>query len=76
VPRVGPGIRAYQRRRRPGAVPVRAVLGHQRPLKDALRSRLLRVMRENHDLFAETKGGCALWKNRDAVESLLPRKTG
>jgi hypothetical protein len=33
-------------------------------------------MRENHDLFAETKGGCALWKNRDAVESLLPRKTG
>jgi MoaA/NifB/PqqE/SkfB family radical SAM enzyme len=46
------------------------------PLKDALRSRFLRLMRENHSLFAETEGGCALWKNRDAVESLLGRKIG
>jgi hypothetical protein len=30
-------------------------------------------MRENHEQFAETEGGCALWKNRKAVESLLSR---
>jgi MoaA/NifB/PqqE/SkfB family radical SAM enzyme len=46
------------------------------PLKEALRSRFLRLMRENHSMFAETEGGCALWKNRDAVESLLRRKIG
>ncbi len=45
-------------------------------LKEALRSRFLRLMRENHALFAETQGGCALWKNREAVESLLTRQTG
>ena len=28
------------------------------PLKQALRSRFLSLMRENHDLFAETEGGC------------------
>jgi MoaA/NifB/PqqE/SkfB family radical SAM enzyme len=41
------------------------------PLLEALRSRFLRLMRENHNLFAETEGGCALWKNRAAVEELL-----
>jgi len=46
------------------------------PLKEALRSRFLGLMRENHSMFTETEGGCALWKNRDAVESLLGRKTG
>ena len=46
------------------------------PLRQALESRFLRVMREHHALFAETDGGCALWKNREAVESLLSRKTG
>jgi len=46
------------------------------PLKEALRSRFLRLMRENHSMFAETEGGCALWKNREAVEALLQRKTG
>ena len=45
----------------------------QVPLKEALRSRFLRVMRENHGLFAETEGGCALWKNREAVRALLAR---
>jgi MoaA/NifB/PqqE/SkfB family radical SAM enzyme len=40
-------------------------------LRDALQSRFLRLMRENHDMFAETADGCALWKNRDAAESLL-----
>jgi MoaA/NifB/PqqE/SkfB family radical SAM enzyme len=46
------------------------------PLREALRSRFLRQMRENHSLFSETEGGCALWKNRDTVESLLGRKIG
>jgi MoaA/NifB/PqqE/SkfB family radical SAM enzyme len=46
------------------------------PLKEALRSRFLTLMRENHSMFQETEGGCALWKNREAVESLLRRKTG
>jgi len=46
------------------------------PLKEALRSRFLTLMRENHAMFAEIEGGCALWKNREAVESLLGRKTG
>jgi MoaA/NifB/PqqE/SkfB family radical SAM enzyme len=46
------------------------------PLREALRSRFLGLMRENHSMFAETEGGCALWKNRDAVESLLRRKIG
>jgi MoaA/NifB/PqqE/SkfB family radical SAM enzyme len=46
------------------------------PLKQALRSRFLSLMRENHDLFAETEGGCALWRNRGAVEALLHDKTG
>jgi MoaA/NifB/PqqE/SkfB family radical SAM enzyme len=46
------------------------------PLREALGSRFLRAMRENHSLFVETEGGCALWKNRDAVESLLNSKTG
>jgi MoaA/NifB/PqqE/SkfB family radical SAM enzyme len=41
------------------------------PLKESLRSRFLRVMRENYDMFAETEGGCALWKNREAVRALL-----
>jgi MoaA/NifB/PqqE/SkfB family radical SAM enzyme len=45
-------------------------------LREALASRFLRVMRENHALFAETEGGCALWKNRGAVEELLQNKTG
>jgi MoaA/NifB/PqqE/SkfB family radical SAM enzyme len=46
------------------------------PLKEALASRFLALMRENHSMFAETSGGCALWKNREAVESLLRRRTG
>ncbi|HUI69488.1 MAG TPA: radical SAM protein [Spirochaetia bacterium] len=45
-------------------------------LKEALRSRFLAVMREKHDLFAETSTGCALWNNRDQVRALLEEKTG
>jgi MoaA/NifB/PqqE/SkfB family radical SAM enzyme len=44
------------------------------PLREALQSRFLRVMREQHAMFAESGGGCALWKNRGAVEALLREK--
>ncbi len=44
------------------------------PLREALKSPFLVSMRENHDMFAETSGGCALWKNRDAVEAMLAGK--
>ena len=40
-------------------------------LKDALRSDLLRVIRENHNKLSETRNGCALWNNRDWVESII-----
>ena len=45
-------------------------------LRDALKSPFLASMRQNHAMFAETEGGCALWRNRDAVETLLGRKIG
>jgi MoaA/NifB/PqqE/SkfB family radical SAM enzyme len=44
------------------------------PLRQALQSPFLASMRANHEMFAETQGGCALWKNRDTVESLLQPK--
>lgn len=40
-------------------------------LKEALGSEFLRDIRENHDRLTETKGGCALWNNRDWVISVL-----
>jgi MoaA/NifB/PqqE/SkfB family radical SAM enzyme len=46
------------------------------PLREALQSPFLLSLRTNHALFAATEGGCALWKNKDVVESLLNRKTG
>jgi len=42
------------------------------PLEKALASRLLKTIRENHNRLTETRGGCALWTNREWVESLLP----
>jgi len=33
-------------------------------------------MRQNHEMFAETSGGCALWKNRQAVKALLDQGDG
>ena len=41
------------------------------PLKEALRSELLGRIRENHSALSETSGGCALWNNREWVQSLL-----
>jgi MoaA/NifB/PqqE/SkfB family radical SAM enzyme len=40
-------------------------------LKRALRSPLLEKIRENHGRLKETSGGCALWKEREWVASLL-----
>jgi MoaA/NifB/PqqE/SkfB family radical SAM enzyme len=39
-------------------------------LKSALRSPLLQKIRENHGKLKETSGGCALWTEREWVESL------
>ena len=44
--------------------------------RKALASKFLRLMREQHSMFAETEGGCALWKQREKVEALLDRATG
>lgn len=41
------------------------------PLKEALRSGLLERIRAEHGRLTETKGGCALWTNRDWVQGLL-----
>jgi MoaA/NifB/PqqE/SkfB family radical SAM enzyme len=42
-----------------------------RPLRDALQSKLLREIRQNHRQLSETRGGCALWQNREWVRSLV-----
>lgn len=40
-------------------------------LKDALQSKFLSTIRENHDKLFEYQGGCALWNNKEWVESLI-----
>jgi len=40
-------------------------------LKQSLESGLLSTIRQNHDRLTETSSGCALWRNREWVESLL-----
>ncbi|HAJ80310.1 MAG TPA: radical SAM protein [Fibrobacteres bacterium] len=40
-------------------------------LKEVLSSGLLAKIRDNHEALNETSGGCALWKEREWVESLL-----
>ena len=41
------------------------------PLKEALKSGLLKEIRDKHDTLKESRGGCALKENREWVESLL-----
>jgi MoaA/NifB/PqqE/SkfB family radical SAM enzyme len=41
------------------------------PLREALQSRFLAEIRRHHGRLTETKGGCALWTNRDWVSSVL-----
>jgi MoaA/NifB/PqqE/SkfB family radical SAM enzyme len=40
-------------------------------LAEALRSPFLAAIRENHGRLTETRGGCALWAERDWVRTLL-----
>lgn len=40
-------------------------------LKEALSSELMEAIRNEHDKLSETMGGCALWQNREWVQSLL-----
>ncbi len=44
------------------------------PLREALASHLLSAIRDNHSELKETRGGCALWRNREWVESLAKRE--
>ena len=41
------------------------------PLKDALQSPLLSIIRENAEALEEGQGGCTLWQKRKWVQSLL-----
>jgi len=42
-------------------------------LRQALGSKLLETIRANHDKLGETKGGCALWENREWVRGLAEK---
>lgn len=44
------------------------------PLKEAFRSDFLKRIRSEHNLLTETKGGCALWTNREWAGGLLVKK--
>jgi hypothetical protein len=46
------------------------------PQREALGSHFPKSIRENHALFAETSGGCALYENKHAVEALFNLPTG
>ena len=39
--------------------------------EEALGSKFLKAVRDNHDMLDETSGGCALFRNKDKVEALL-----
>jgi MoaA/NifB/PqqE/SkfB family radical SAM enzyme len=41
------------------------------PMRDALRSRFLRQIRESDEHLSEHGGGCALWTRREWLQSLL-----
>jgi MoaA/NifB/PqqE/SkfB family radical SAM enzyme len=40
-------------------------------LRDALNSPLLQAIRDDHNTFADTSGGCALWRRRSEVQEVL-----
>ena len=44
------------------------------PLKEALQSRLLGRIRDEHELLTETSGGCALRANRAWVQEIMARE--
>jgi MoaA/NifB/PqqE/SkfB family radical SAM enzyme len=41
------------------------------PLGEALQSTFLKKMRDNHEEFSDSSGGCALWKKREWVGEVL-----
>ncbi len=41
------------------------------PLREALQSKFLTTIRDNHDKLFEYQGGCALWNNKEWVEKLI-----
>jgi MoaA/NifB/PqqE/SkfB family radical SAM enzyme len=43
----------------------------QLSLKEALQSRFLKAIRQRHETLSEAEGGCALWTEREWVQSLL-----
>lgn len=43
------------------------------PLKDALQSKFLQAIRNEHEEMMETDGGCAVWKKREWVQSLIAK---
>jgi MoaA/NifB/PqqE/SkfB family radical SAM enzyme len=45
------------------------------PLKEALQSKMLKTIRENHSELREIQG-CALWEKRDWVQSLAKPSAG
>ncbi|MEA4889796.1 MAG: radical SAM protein [Clostridiaceae bacterium] len=45
-------------------------------LSDGLHSRFLSALREQHQELQESKGGCALWQNRDWVAKILKEGRG
>lgn len=40
-------------------------------LLDSLKSQFLSRIKQNHSMLTETKGGCALWENRELLKRLL-----
>lgn len=42
-------------------------------LQEALQSKFLHAIREEHDKLTETQGGCALWSHRDWVKETLEK---
>ena len=44
-------------------------------LREALKSGLLEKIRANHDKLSETRGGCALWENREWVRGLMETRS-
>ena len=47
------------------------VILKEMPLREALKSRLLRTVRESPGLMEEGQGGCTLWEKRDVLEEIL-----
>ncbi|WP_455381866.1 radical SAM/SPASM domain-containing protein [Salinispira pacifica] len=44
------------------------------PLREALGSPLLAMLREKHDIFDDTEGGCSLWKERGQIAAMAAER--